>query len=69
MKDTLIQQCLDILKSEDIKNTILKPFLSYILYELNPYIYLIIILFSVLFIMNLSTFIILITLIRSRQIK
>ena len=42
MKDTLVQQCLDILKREDIKNElkmVLKPVIDFIMYEINPYIY------------------------------
>ena len=42
MKDSLVQQCLDILKRDDIKNefkSILKPIIDFILYEINPYIY------------------------------
>ena len=39
MKDTLVQQCLDILKREDIKceiKTIFKPVIDFILLEINP---------------------------------
>ena len=39
MKDSLVQQCLDILKREDIKNEfkmLLKPVIDFILYEINP---------------------------------
>jgi hypothetical protein len=42
MKDSLVQQCLDILKRDDVKNefkTMLKPLIDFILYEINPYIY------------------------------
>ena len=42
MKDSLVQQCLDILKRDDIKNEfkmLLKPVIDFILYEINPYIY------------------------------
>ena len=44
MKDSLIQQCLDILKKEEVKNqlkVLLKPIINFILYEINPYIYII----------------------------
>jgi hypothetical protein len=42
MKDSLVQQCLDVLKREDIKNefkTLFTPILEFVLYEINPYIY------------------------------
>ena len=41
MKDSIIQQCLDILKRDDIKSEMkifFKPIIDYILYEINPYI-------------------------------
>ena len=41
MKESLVQQCLDILKRDDVKNefkTMLKPLIDFILYEINPYI-------------------------------
>lgn len=70
MKDTLIQQCLDILNREDIKNQfkqLLKPVIDFILYEINPYIYIIVILVFVMFIMILAILILLILLIRNKQ--
>ena len=42
MKDSLVQQCLDILKRDDIKNEfklMLKPLIDFILFEIYPYIY------------------------------
>jgi hypothetical protein len=42
MKESLVQQCLDILQKEDIKKefrSLLKPVIDFILYEINPYIY------------------------------
>jgi len=45
MKDTIVSQCLDILKREDIKyefRNLLSPVINLILYEVYPYIYLII---------------------------
>ena len=43
IKDTLIQQCLDLLKREDVKNelkALMKPMIDLILEELYPYIFL-----------------------------
>ena len=71
MKDSLVQQCLDVLKREDIKNEckiLFKPILEYVLYEINPYIYLILSLGFLIFIMILAILIILIFLLRNKQI-
>ena len=71
MKDSLVQQCLDVLKREDIKNEckiLFKPILEFVLYEINPYIYLILSLVFLIFIMILAILIILIFLLRNKQI-
>jgi len=71
MKDSLIQQCLDILKKENVKKEIkllIAPIIDFILYELNPYIYLIITFVLIIFIMILAILIILILLLRNKQI-
>jgi len=71
MKDSLVQQCLDILKRDDIKNEfkmLLKPIIDFILYEINPYIYIIVTLVFMIFIMILAILIILILLLRNKQI-
>jgi hypothetical protein len=70
MKDSLVQQCLDILKREDIKNEfkmLLKPIIDFILYEINPYIYITVTLVFMIFIMILAILIILILLLRNKQ--
>jgi hypothetical protein len=71
MKDSLVQQCLDILKRDDIKNEfkmLLKPIIDFILYEINPYIYITVFLVFLIFIMILAILIILIILLRNKQI-
>lgn len=71
MKDSLVQQCLDILKREDIKNEfkmLLKPVIDFILYEINPYIYIIVSLVFLIFVMILAILVILIMLLRNKQI-
>jgi hypothetical protein len=71
MKESLVQQCLDILKRDDIKNELkllLKPLIDFIMYEINPYIYLIIGLVLILFVMILTILIILIMLLRNKQL-
>jgi hypothetical protein len=71
MKDSLVQQCLDILKRDDIKNEfkmLLKPVIDFILYEINPYIYITVALVFLIFIMILAILVILIMLLRNKQI-
>jgi hypothetical protein len=71
MKDTLVQQCLDILKREDIKSeikTLFKPIIDFILLEINPYIYITVALVFLIFVMILAILIILILLLRNKQI-
>lgn len=70
MKDTIVQQCLDILKREDIKNEVkilIRPLLDFILFEINPYIYLIVGLVFMIFVMILAILIILILLLKNKQ--
>jgi hypothetical protein len=71
MKDSLVQQCLDILKRDDIKNefkSILKPIIDFILYEINPYIYITVTLVFMIFIMILAILGILIILLRNKHL-
>ena len=71
MKDSLVQQCLDILKREDIKNELkllFRPVFNYILYEINPYIYIIIFLICLIFIIILLNFILLIIILSNKQL-
>lgn len=47
MKETFVQQCLDILKRDDVKNEIkvvLRPLTDFIFTQINPYIYITVIL-------------------------
>jgi len=65
MKDTLVQQCLNILKREDVKKEfkmLLNPIRDFVLYEINPYIYITVSLVFLIFIMILAIFIILVVL-------
>jgi hypothetical protein len=71
MKDSLVNQCLDILKRDDIKSEfkmLLKPVIDFILYEINPYIYITVALVFFIFIMILAILIILIILLRNKQL-
>jgi len=71
MKDSIVQQCLDLLKRDDIKNEfkmLLKPVIDFILYEINPYIYMIMAMVFLLFVMILAILIMLILLIRNKSL-
>jgi hypothetical protein len=71
MKESIIQQCLDILKRDDIKNEMkvfFTPIINYILYEIKPYIYITLSLVVLIFVMILAILVILIFLLRNKQI-
>jgi len=70
MKNSLIKQCLDILKTEDVRNEIkilFSPVTDLILYEIYPYIYVIIFLVFLIFILILAILILLVILLRSQK--
>jgi hypothetical protein len=70
MKETLIQQCLDILKREDIKyelKSFCAPIINLILNVINPYIYITISFIFLIFIMNLAILILLISILRNKN--
>jgi len=70
MKDSLVKEFLNMLKKDEIKNefkSILKPIIDFILYEINPYIYITVILVFMIFIMILAILVILIILLRNKQ--
>ncbi len=59
MKNFLIKQCLDILKTEDVRNEIkvlFSPVTDLILYEIYPYIYVIIFLVFLCLLQFLSSY-------------
>ena len=71
MKDSLIKQCLDILKTEDIKHEIkliFSPITDLLLNEIYPYIYVIIFLVFLIFVLILANLLILVTLLRNKTI-
>jgi len=58
-KDTIIQQCVNILKREDVKhelNLLLTPIMEVILERLNPYIYISLIFVIISFLLHLGIF-------------
>jgi hypothetical protein len=71
MKESLVQQCLDILKRDDIKNEfklMLKPLIDFILFEIYPYIYITVTLVLITFLMILAILILLIYILRSKYL-
>jgi hypothetical protein len=70
MKDSLVQQCLDILKREDIKNELnllSSSVIDFIVYEMKPYVFLALLFIVVLFIMNLLIIIMLTILLHNKS--
>lgn len=66
-----MKQCLDILKTDDVRNeikVIFAPVTDLILYEIYPYIYAIIFLVFLIFVLLLATLILLITLLRTKSV-
>lgn len=71
MTTSLVQQCLDILQKDEIKNEVkmfLKPIIDIILSELSPYIYLIIGTVFVFFSFILMIFILLLLLVKEKYL-
>ena len=70
MKDSLVQQCLDILKRDDIKNELnllSSSVIDFILYEIKPYVYMSILFIISMFIMNLAILIMISLLLCNKQ--
>lgn len=62
MKEKIIEQCLLILKREDVKNELkllFKPLITLILQEIYPYIYLSVLFVLISFLLTLGIFILL----------
>lgn len=63
MKNTLIDQCLEIIRRDDVKNelkNLMTPLIQAILVEIYPYIYLSLIFVIISFLLHLGIFILLI---------
>ena len=63
--------CLDILKRDDIKSELkllFTPIMEFILFEINPYIYITVTLVFLIFVMILAILLILIFLLRNKNI-
>jgi len=62
LKDSIIQECLVILKREDVKKefkNILTPFIELIITQIYPYLYLCLIFVIISFLLHLGIFILL----------
>lgn len=67
---SMVRQCLDVLKRDDIKYELRKlftPIINVILYELNPYIYITVLLVFLIFIMILAILVLLILILRNKN--
>lgn len=63
MKNTMIDQCLEIIRRDDVKNelkNLMTPLIEAILVEIYPYIYLSLIFVIISFLLHLGIFILLI---------
>lgn len=71
MKESLVQQCLEVLKRDDVKNeckALFMPVMDFVLYEINPYIYMTVGLIFMIFAMILAILIILILILRNKSL-
>jgi hypothetical protein len=62
IKNTLIQECIDVLKREDVKTefkTFMAPIIDIILIQINPYLYLCMMFVIISFLLHLGIFILL----------
>jgi hypothetical protein len=62
MKNTLIQECIDVLKRDDVKSefkTFITPVIDVILAQINPYLYLCMMFVIISFLLHLGIFLLL----------
>jgi hypothetical protein len=62
IKNALIQECMDILKRDDVKNefkTFITPIIDIILVQINPYLYLCMMFVIISFLLHLGIFVLL----------
>ena len=62
MENSLVKQCLEMLKREDVKSELkllFRPIIDFILYEIRPYTYITILMIFMIFIMILAILVIL----------
>jgi hypothetical protein len=72
MKETsLVKQCLEILKREDVKSELkhlFRPIIDFILFEIRPYTYITVLMIFMIFIMILAILVLLVWFLRSQQL-
>ena len=59
IKNTIIQECIDVLKRDDVKNefkTFITPIIDIILAQINPYLYLCMMFVIISFLLHLGIF-------------
>ncbi len=62
IKNALIQECMDVLKREDVKKefkTFITPIIDIILVQINPYLYLCMMFVIISFLLHLGIFVLL----------
>jgi hypothetical protein len=62
IKNALIQECIDVLKREDVKTefkTFMTPIIDIILVQINPYLYLCMMFVIISFLLHLGIFVLL----------
>jgi hypothetical protein len=72
MTNLVVNQCLDILKRDDVKkelNSLLKPVLEFLLFEIQPYIYVTVFLLFMLFALTLANFVTFLFILRNKSEK
>lgn len=72
MTNLVVNQCLEILKRDDVKkelNSLLKPVLEFLLFEIQPYIYVTVFLLFMLFALTLANFLTFLFILRNKSEK
>jgi len=62
MKNTIIKECIDVLKRDDVKRefkTFMTPIIDIVLDQINPYLYLCMIFVIISFLLHLGIFVLL----------
>jgi hypothetical protein len=71
MENVLIKECLELLNHDDVKDklkAVFNPLTDLILYQIYPYVYVIILLVFLIFILILAILILLVTLLRNKSL-
>lgn len=71
MKETIVRQCLDVLKRDDIKyhlRVLFAPIIELMVIEMNPYIYVALVLIFLIFMLLLAILSILILILRNKNL-